>query len=252
MTLTYCKQPLVPLALGLAAGILAGDGFPSLVGWPGLCVCGTLMFMGWLCRDRHALAAQCCLLLAVVALGATLMSLRLRRDKLPLPSQPATCQAIITDEPLPRGRTVQADMELTAINGATLKHSLRTRGVFLSGSMTKGGHTPHMGDSAFKFCSSLQSVTFPDSVTSIGYDAFLGCSSLQSVTIPDSVTSIGRSAFSCCSSLHSVTIPDSVTSIGDEAFRGCESLQSIFISHKTYDRLKFKLEDFSSEIKFTD
>lgn len=85
----------MPLALGLAAGILAGDGFPSLAGWPGLCVCGTLMFMGWLCRDRHALAAQCCLLLAVVALGATLMSLRLRRDKLPLPSQPATCQAII-------------------------------------------------------------------------------------------------------------------------------------------------------------
>lgn len=99
------------------------------------------------------------MLLAVVALGATLMSLRLRRDKLPLPSQPATCQAIIADEPLPRGRTVQADMELTAINGVPLKHSLRTRGVFLSGSMTKDGHTPHMGDGIEAYCT----ITLPES-----------------------------------------------------------------------------------------
>ena len=48
--------------------------------------------------------------------------------------------------------------------------------------------------------------------------------SLQSITIPDSVTSIGDWAFSECSSLHSVTIPDSVTSIGDGAFAGCTTV----------------------------
>ena len=86
-----------------------------------------------------------------------------------------------------------------------------------------------IGDSAFSDCSSLQSVTIPDSVTNIGDWAFSGCSSLQSVTIPDSVTSIGNHAFSGCTSLQSVTIPDSVTSIGDRAFSCCDSLQSVTI-----------------------
>ena len=58
------------------------------------------------------------------------------------------------------------------------------------------------------------------SVTSIGGSAFLWCSSLTSVTIPDSVTSIGIYAFNNCSSLTSVTIGNSVTSIGNSAFLG--------------------------------
>ena len=75
-----------------------------------------------------------------------------------------------------------------------------------------------IGDGAFAYCSSLTSITIPNSVTSIGNEAFCGCSSLTSITIPNSVTSIGNVAFSGCSSLTSITIGNSVTSIGWFAF----------------------------------
>ena len=86
-----------------------------------------------------------------------------------------------------------------------------------------------IGDDAFRNCSSLTSVTIPDSVSAIGGSAFSGCSSLTSVTIPDSVTTIGNNAFYGCSSLTSVIIPDSVSAIGGSAFSGCSSLTSITI-----------------------
>ena len=88
-----------------------------------------------------------------------------------------------------------------------------------------------IGENAFYDCTSLTSVTIPDSVTSIGNLAFRECTSLTSVTIPDSVTSIGDDAFRDCTSLASVTIPDRVTSIGRSAFEGCTSLTSVTIGN---------------------
>ena len=78
----------------------------------------------------------------------------------------------------------------------------------------------YIAPSAFKDCTSLTSVTIPNSVESIGDNAFQNCTSLTSITIPDSVISIASYVFNGCSKLKKIEIPDSVTYIGSKAFDG--------------------------------
>ncbi|WP_134385214.1 leucine-rich repeat domain-containing protein [Flavobacterium psychrophilum] len=96
-------------------------------------------------------------------------------------------------------------------------------------SVTIPNSVTSIGSFAFFQCTRLTSVTIPNSVTTIGEGAFFQCTGLTSITIPNSVTSIGESTFSRCSGLTSVTIPNSVTTIGEGAFFQCTGLTSVTI-----------------------
>ena len=72
------------------------------------------------------------------------------------------------------------------------------------------------------FCNQIQSVTIPESVTSIGKSAFEDCSKLDSLIINGVATSmIGAYAFNGCTSLTSLSLVGSFQTIGDYAFAYC-------------------------------
>jgi hypothetical protein len=142
--------------------------------------------------------------------------------------------------------------------------SATTLGTSLSGAITIPSTIPYgngdasynvttIGNYAFYNCTSLTSITIPDSVTTIGryafyyctnltsidlsgtqvetidYGAFARCSNLTSITFPTNplFTTIDTSAFEKCSKITSITIPDSVETIGTSAFNGCTGLTSV-------------------------
>lgn len=82
---------------------------------------------------------------------------------------------------------------------------------------------------AFIECTSLKSVSMPESMTWIGDSAFAGCTGLEQVEISPNLTTIGPNSFYSCNGLTSVVVPDKVTSIESLAFFGCLNLKSITI-----------------------
>ncbi|MBQ9664137.1 MAG: leucine-rich repeat protein, partial [Oscillospiraceae bacterium] len=104
---------------------------------------------------------------------------------------------------------------------------LKTAGPTGEGYGYEFGWTENIPDNAFQGCSTLTSVTIPESVTSIGNNAFSHCYDIMSISIPGRVTSIGDEAFLWCIYLKSITIPASVKSIGEGAFARCNSLNNI-------------------------
>lgn len=89
-----------------------------------------------------------------------------------------------------------------------------------------------IGDSAFKDCTTLESVLFWADIESIGDYAFAGCTALKSISIPNETTQIGDHAFDGCTNLSHLIIWGS-PNIGEYAFTGCTSITSVSIDTET-------------------
>lgn len=111
----------------------------------------------------------------------------------------------------------------------------------------------YIRDNLFQSCSKLNSVSLPNSITSIGRYAFSQCGSLTTISLSDNLTDIYNYSFEYCSNLSSISLPNkvirilgnafansgitsislpnSLTSIGENAFTSCKKLTSIDIGN---------------------
>ena len=127
---------------------------------------------------------------------------------------------------------------------------------------------------AISFCTNLEKLTLPASLTEITGDSFWGCESLKEVVvhkdnqnyisvdgvlytkdmtellvypaasertiynIPEGVTRIWNWAFSQAYNLTKITVPDTVTDLGEGTFSACINLESIDLS-ENIDRIEY-------------
>lgn len=89
-----------------------------------------------------------------------------------------------------------------------------------------------VGESAFAYQGSLQTLRIPERLTSIGQGAFEG-SGLTEVHLHDGLKTIAPYAFFGCVHLNSVDLPVSVT-LEDQAFGGCDALKQENIGNIAY------------------
>lgn len=168
--------------------------------------------------------------------------------------------SIITTEPYAVKVTYQSSYSQSNYSGlttATIPETVDYNGITYT--------VTSIGEGAFRWCSSLTSITIPKTIKVIEDNAFTNCYNLtktnytgtiaswcdikfnysnpiensgnffindqeiKDITIPNTVDSIPYMAFRGCSSLISVSISEGVVSIGKEAFMECYNLQSVTI-----------------------
>lgn len=142
-----------------------------------------------------------------------------------------------------------------------------TGDVVIASTVSKDGvdyTVTEIGSMAFSFDSEMTSVTYPPTLTKVGYSAFRSCRGLtavyitelkawfgiemsdpegqplfyahnlylngellKDVVVPEGVTEIKKYAFQDCQSIETLVIPEGVTSMGRSAFNLCTSLKSV-------------------------
>lgn len=84
-----------------------------------------------------------------------------------------------------------------------------------------------IGTRAFADCTSLASVSFPNTLKYIGYQAFQHTKLSGNLIIPDSVQTLGMECFSVCTGLTSVTLGSGLVYLPDKLFQGCTNIATV-------------------------
>ena len=91
-----------------------------------------------------------------------------------------------------------------------------------------------IGPAAFRDCTMLAGVEFPNVPLTIGANAFFGCDSITSLSFPENLTGIQAYAFSGCSGLTRVEYPGNGTYVNGNVFEYCTSLREVIFPDGEY------------------
>ena len=104
---------------------------------------------------------------------------------------------------------------------------LRSVETYRSDNRSNDEDTPReIGESAFRFCTSLERIDIPERIEYVGDFAFSDCTDLKEIVLPATVNEIGECAFNNCSRLKTAVIPD-IVEIDELMFSGCTKLKNI-------------------------
>lgn len=90
-----------------------------------------------------------------------------------------------------------------------------------------GENISTFGEGAFKGCTSLENITFYNSLHTISLEAFCN-TNLKEITIPPTVNFLDKRAFNSCRNLKKVDIGAGVYVIEDQCFKNCKNLTDVY------------------------
>ena len=97
------------------------------------------------------------------------------------------------------------------------------------GTLTITG-TGKMAKQAFSLDLRIKKVVIGEGVENVGTYAFKECSNITAVSFPNTLKTIDIGAFDYCSKIIEVILPDSVTTIDKTAFASCVQLKKVIFS----------------------
>lgn len=125
--------------------------------------------------------------------------------------------------PAHRNGTCVIPADVTSMRGDAFRGNMSIEEVVME------CHLMGLGESMFKNCSALRSVTLPEGMTVIGKEAFRGCKALTNIAMPESLIRIDAEAFRACKGMTAIQLPSALEVIGEAAFDYCTKLQEISV-----------------------
>ena len=125
-----------------------------------------------------------------------------------------------------------SNLEITAPLGTTTIGSRTFMNKHLKTIKFQGNTLTRVGDLCFT-SSTIQSISFPDSLSILGTNCFEGCQFLTSVSFSNAcpITEIPERCFYNCKNLQILTLPTSITTLKSYAFFNCISISDIGLSN---------------------